>query len=368
MKQLIFVFALSIIFTAAGCSEKQEENVEKAVPVKIYNVRSESISKYIRVTGSVSGDEDVIVYSKYPERVEKILAAPGQRVAKDQVIAVQKNDLQKQSMEMAAAALSASEAQAALASQEFDRMNKLFAQKAVSPQQYDQAKTAKETSAQAFKQASSAYAQAKEQFDDSFIKAPFGGIVAAVFPEENDMLNAGQPVAQVISNAKMKARVYLTGAEINQAKAGQKVMLKFPAIENVEFTGRVDKINTAIDQMSKSLEVEIGILTADSRLKSGMFGEFYIETENYDNSIVVPETALLPQTEVIIDRVTGLQNSVKKYFIFTVDNGTAKMKEVKVGISNNGQIRITSGLSLGDSVIVIGQNIVKEGQTVKVIE
>jgi multidrug efflux pump subunit AcrA (membrane-fusion protein) len=44
------------------------------------------------------------------------------------------------------------------------------------------------------------------------------------------------------------------------------------------------------------------------------------------------------------------------------------MKEVKTGIANNGQIEITEGLTLGDSVIVVGQNIVKEGQPVNVIQ
>ncbi len=128
------------------------------------------------------------------------------------------------------------------------------------------------------------------------------------------------------------------------------------------------KINSSIDQMSKSLEVEIAFLKSDKRLKSGMFGEFYIETQNHSNSIVVPEPALLPQTEVKINRETGLQNPVKKYFLFIVDNGSAKLKEVKTGITNNGQVEISSGLNIGDSVIIVGQNIVKEGQTVKVID
>ena len=70
----------------------------------------------------------------------------------------------------------------------------------------------------------------------------------------------------------------------------------------------------------------------------------------------------------LINRETGLQNSVKKYYIFVVDSGSAKLKEVKTGILNNGQVEISSGINLGDSVIVVGQNIVKEGQKVNVIE
>ena len=99
-----------------------------------------------------------------------------------------------------------------------------------------------------------------------------------------------------------------------------------------------------------------------------MFGEFFIESQNHSNSLVIPEAALLPQTEVKINRETGLQNPVKKYFLFVVENGSAKLKEVKTGIFNNGQVEINKGLNAGDSIIIVGQNIVKEGQSVKVIE
>jgi hypothetical protein len=44
------------------------------------------------------------------------------------------------------------------------------------------------------------------------------------------------------------------------------------------------------------------------------------------------------------------------------------MREVKTGIANDGQIEIKNGLGIGDSVIIVGQNIVKEGVPVRVIE
>ena len=368
MNSRIFLFMFFTLLLLIGCSKKEDENVEKSVPVKIYKVKSESISKYIRVTGSVTADEDVIVYGKVAERVKKIYVRPGQKVVKDQVLAEQKNDILKQGLAMANAALKTAEAQAKLSAQDFARMNQLYSQKAISQQQFDQAQTLNETSEHALNQAKSAYEQAREQYENSITKAPFDGIVAAVFVEENQMVNMGQPVVQVISPSKMKSKIYLTGEDVQNVKAGQKVVIKFPTVPGEEFIGKVDKINSAIDQLSKSLEVEIAFLTNGNRLKSGMFGEFLIETDNHANSIVVPETALLPQTEVIINRETGLQTSVKKYFIFIVDSGSAKLKEVQTGILNNGQIEISGGINLGDSVIVVGQNIVKEGQIVNVIE
>ena len=51
--------------------------LRKQSPVKIYKVKAESISNYIRATGSVTGDEDVILYSKVAESVQEYLCKTG---------------------------------------------------------------------------------------------------------------------------------------------------------------------------------------------------------------------------------------------------------------------------------------------------
>ncbi len=357
-----------VLLFIIGCTQQQNENSEKVIPVKIFKVKPESISKYIRATGTILAEDDVIVYSKTAERIEKIFVKPGQYVSKDQIILQQKNDVLRQSLVIANSVLKSAEIQAKLAIQEFERMQKLYEQKAISQQQYDQAKTTKETAELALNQARASYEQAREQYEYCFIKAPFDGIVAAIYVEENQMINIGQPIAQIVSPSKMKSKIYLTGKDIQHVKQGQLVIIKSPTIPNVEFYGRVEKINTALNQTSKSLEVEITILSKDNRLKSGMFGEFLIEVESHPNSIVIPEYALLTRTEIQIDRETGLQIPIRKYFLFTVQKGKAVMNEVKIGIVNNDKIEITEGLKPGDSIIVVGQNIVKENQLVKVIE
>ncbi len=366
-KRKLITIVLALTFIVA-CSQNESANSEKAVPVKIYKVKSESISQYIRTTGMVKAEDDVILMSKIPERVEKIYVRPGTSVQKNQVLAEQKNDIYKQGMEIANSAIRTAEVHLRMTLQDFERMNKLFSEKAISQQQFDQIKSAQETAEQTFNQAKSAYEQAKEQYDNSFIKAPFDGIVAAVYVEENQTINMGQPVFQILSPSKMKSKVNLTGTDVQNVKTGQKVSISFPTISGESFNGRVEKINSSIDQFSKSLEVEIALLSSDSRIKSGLFGEFLIETKKVNECIVVPENALMPQTEIKIDKETGLQNLLKKYYLFVLENGRAKLKEVKTGIANNGQIEITSGLSLGDSIIVVGQNIVKQDQKVNVIE
>ncbi|MEJ2618109.1 MAG: hypothetical protein P8Z35_24340, partial [Ignavibacteriaceae bacterium] len=119
---------------------------------------------------------------------------------------------------------------------------------------------------------------------------------------------------------------------------------------------------------SNLLEIEVQLMNPDNRIKSGIFGEFLIEAATKKGTIVLPENSLLQRTEIIVDKKTGVQKTMKKYFVFTVENGMSKLKEVKTGINSDGRIEILNGLKNADTVIVVGQNVVRDGQKVKIVD
>ena len=76
----------------------------------------------------------------------------------------------------------------------------------------------------------------------------------------------------------------------------------------------------------------------------------------------------MQRTEIKVNKKTGIQKTMKKYFVFAVENGLAKLKEVKTGINSDGRIEILKGLKNSDTVIVVGQNVVRDGQKVKIVD
>lgn len=368
MKKYFVLLTVSFLFTLIGCSKEEEKKEEKSVPVKVFAVRNDRIENAIKITGSISAGEDVYVPAKVTERIEKIYVKPGDRVYKGQTIAVQYNAIFKQGVEAAETAVKSVEAQAKLVAQDYERMKKLFDQKAISQQQYDQIKTQYDATQFSVEQAKVQLLQAKEQFDNSFVKAPFAGIAASIMVENNQMIIAGTPVVQVINPSSMKAKIKIPSADIKGIFKGQNVKISFPSIPDKNYLGTIAQIDQAVDPITKNLQVEVLLKNPDNFIKSGMFGEFFIETKIKENSIVIPENAVQSRTEVAIDRETGLQKSIKKHFIFVVKNGIAHLTEIKIGISNNGRIEVSSGLNDGDVVVVVGQNIVKSGDKVKIIE
>lgn len=366
-KKIFGLLIFSILFVNA-CTDTDTVQEEKLIPVKIYKVQPAKISSYINLTGSVTGENDADVYSKISDKLETIFVKPGQKVNSGQILAVQHNVTLKQSVDLAKTAVKTAQAQYDLVNNDFERMNELFKQRAVSQQQFDQIKTQKKTAETSLDLAKLQLEQADENYQNSFIKAPFGGIVGAIFFEQGQMVPAGQPVIQVVSASSMKAKLKVPSKEISSLSVGQSVDIKFPSINGKEYKGKVVKINHAIDQVSNLLEIEVQLLNPDKEVKSGIFGEFFIEISNKDGIIAVPENSLMQRTEIIVNKQTGVQQSEKKYFLFAVEKGFAKLKEVKTGINSDGRIEIVNGLSNVDTVIVVGQNIVRDGQKVKVVE
>jgi len=363
---ILIAFSMTLLFI--GCQKQTEESNEKEVPVRVINIETGSISSYIKATGSIIAENDAVLFSKINEKIDEILVSTGQSVRKDQIIAVQYNEIFRQGVELAKASVQNAEAQLNLILQDYARFEKLFNQNAISVQQFEQIKTQKTAAESGLEQAKAGLHQAEEQFQNSFIKSPFAGIVASIYVEKDQMLPMGQPIAQIVGSSDMKTKLNISSIDMRKVNKGQNVIAKFPAISNQEFKGIITEIDYAVNQITKSLNVEVRILEKDPAIKSGMFGEFYIETDKRENTIVVPDNAVQTQTEVILNKSTGLMESLKKYFIYKVSDNRAKHVEVTTGINSKGQIEILSGLNIGDKMIVVGQSIVKEGQLVRIVD
>ncbi|MBK7105627.1 MAG: efflux RND transporter periplasmic adaptor subunit [Ignavibacteriae bacterium] len=368
MKKLFLVSAIFLMLIFTACEEETKQKNEKIVPVKVYTVKLDNIENFVKATGTIAAGEDVIVFSKVSEKIVKVFVKPGDKISQGQTIALQYNALFKQSVAAAETAVKSAQTQFNLAQQEFNRMKNLFDQKAISSQQFDQIKTQYESAELGLQASKVQLQQAKEQFDNSYIKSPFNGTIASIYIEQNQMVAAGLPIAQIINSNSMKAKVKIPSDEIGKIFKEQSVSIEFPSIPNKIFEGIVSEIDQAVDPISKNLQVEISLIKPGGSIKSGMFGEFLIKTSIKDNSIIIPENSIQSRTEVKIDRETGLQKSIKKYFVFVIKNGKANLIEVKTGISSDGRIEILSGLNVGDTIVVVGQNIVKSGDKVKIID
>lgn len=365
-KKMMFLFLIAgLVFS---CQKSEEKKEERAVPVNVLVLKPDSIRSVVEITGNLEAVNDALVISKVSEQLKEIVKPVGSKVSAGEVIVKLDDCLLLQAKKQAEAVFNSALARYKNVKQDFERYQRLFEQKAISQQQWEKMKSAMQEAEAGLAQAKAALGQASEQFENTTLKAPFAGIVGSIFYERGQLAPMGQPVVKIINPQFMKAKLYLPDLYFQKIKMGQKVRAYFPAIKNKTFTGKVIKIDPAIDPMSRTFTVEALFNNQAGLLTSGLYGLFEIELKVHKNVVVIPDNAVLSQTSVRVDPETGKPHAEREYFVFSVKNGKAVLKQIESGLNAGDRLEIKKGLAFGDSVIVVGQRLLKEGQKVKIVE
>lgn len=367
MKDIGNIILISILLLLS-CSKEKEETVETIVPVRVFTVRPDSISSFLEITGNLEAVNDAVVVSRISEKLNKIVKNVGSVVKKNETIALMENQIWRESLNQAEASLRSIEARHQQVKQDYERYKRLFDEKAVSQQQWERIRSSMQEADASLAQLQAAYSQARERFEETYIKAPFDGTVGSFYFDEGDMIQMGQSVAKIVNTNLMKAKLNIPDLYINKLSEQQSIYAKFPALSNLQFEGRVNRIDPAIDPLSRTIEVETIFNNKDNILKSGMYGLFQIEIEKQQNTFVLPDNAVLHHTEVKINPATGSTYTEKNHYVYVVNSDTAAQVPVKIGIESENYFEIIEGLDEGDNVIIVGQRVVKPGQKVTIIE
>jgi len=182
-------------------------------------------------------------------------------------------------------------------------------------------------------------------FTKAEVKAPIKGTVIRYYVDIGDSVIPQEPMPQepVLNIAymdKVKIVVNVGEKDISKLRKGEKVRASVDAYPEESFLGRVVKVAPAVDPRSRKLKVELEIENKDHRLKPGMFADVEIIYNEHSNVLVVPRISVLEKEGRTI--------------LFTVEDGRAKLREVKTGISDGEKIEIVEGLTEGESVVVEG--------------
>lgn len=200
-------------------------------------------------------------------------------------------------------------------------------------------------------QRESALLDAQEKLADSFVKAPFVGVIASVAVKKGDSVFSGGSLGVLISKQKI-AEISLNEVDASQVKAGQKVTLTFDAVDGLEITGQVAEIDGigTVSQGVVSYNVKIGFDTQDERIKPGMSVQADIITQAKQNVLLAPNSAVKTSGDSYFVEI--LDGSVPiTANIAVVSKTPPKQQAVEVGLSNDSFTEIISGLGEGDLIV-----------------
>jgi RND family efflux transporter MFP subunit len=201
-------------------------------------------------------------------------------------------------------------------------------------------------------QAEAAVEMANLQLDEATIEAPFDGIIAELYITEGSSVGPSAPVAMEVSDV-VEMPVGIEEARIGQIQTGQRAALRVEAYPDQDFPAEVSSISPIADKSSHTFKVTITPIDENRQLRSGMFANLSVLVDEKQNTLLVPVDAV---TEV------GGQPAV-----YVVKDNIAQLRPVGVGLSNDGQVEILSGVEEGDTVVIAGQGSLTDGAKVETV-
>jgi multidrug efflux pump subunit AcrA (membrane-fusion protein) len=181
-------------------------------------------------------------------------------------------------------------------------------------------------------------AQAEKTLADMTIRAPFDGFVSARPVAAGEYVSTNSKIATIVKVGVLKLELQVPEQRASQVKLGMAVNAHVAAWPGREFGGKVTAINPSVDPNSRVFILEAQFTSPAAELRPGMFATAKVLLPGGENAIFVPRSA------VNRDRTTD------SYQLFTVENGTAHLKVVVPGESDNASMRIASGLSGAETV------------------
>lgn len=206
----------------------------------------------------------------------------------------------------------------------------------------------------ALQQARAQVALLKQQLADTVIRAPFDGVIANRFVEVGSMAGSGTPVARIVTVDRLYFEATLPEVLLRNVKPGMPVETRVDAFPDRVFLGQVEAIYPAVADQARNLRIRISLTNpADLPLKTGLFARGEIRLREYKNVPLIPKLALIEKGGVTR--------------VFVVENGVAKQRELKV-IATNTEVIYATGVRVGETVVVRGQDLLSDGQPVRILE
>ncbi len=347
--------------TAAAASSIPR--VELISPVAITSDRD------LVLPGSIEPLEQTIVYPRAQGYVKRWLADLGSQVKEGELLAeIDTPELDAQ-LEQAKAQVAQAEADVtrALASESFSKQNltryqQLAPAGVASQQELDrsQAQAQVDTSSVGVAKANVAAQQANlrrlvQLKSFSKVTAPFTGTVIARMVERGALVNPSTtPLFKLaaIETVRVLVQVPQDVAPSVKTQVGAKVKVREYAGE--EFAGTVARSAGALDEVARTMTVEVRVPNPDGRLLTGMYAQVALTLPTPHRLWEVP--------------VTALYSDSRGTRVATVQDGRVVMKTIGIERDTGQTLQISTGLDGTEKIVKLANAGLTEGAAVEVIQ
>lgn len=189
---------------------------------------------------------------------------------------------------------------------------------------------------------------AEDNLANTKIRALSSGYIASKNATVGQMAAAGSELFSIKNTDSLMAEIEVTESVIPLIQQGTKAMISVQSANLEGLEGFVNVVNPTKNEKTGMYTVQINIDNKEHKLNIGMFADVSLITETSPNALTVPSDAIL---------LTGEESYI---YVASADGTRAEKRTVTTGIETDEYTEIVTGLSIGDRVIVTGQDYLSE--------
>ncbi len=196
---------------------------------------------------------------------------------------------------------------------------------------------------------------AQKTLNDTKVRAEIDGVISSINITKGSTASAQSAAMTISSLDKVKVSFNVSEDVINRISAGSKAYVTVSAVSDTPYETTLSGVSPSADSQTKLYAVEAYIDNSDYQLKPGMFATIKLVLDTKENTVSVTLN-------------TVIEKNGEKYVFVVDENNIAHKTIVETGLKNDESIEITSGVNMGDLVVVSGQDFLSDGSTVNIAE
>lgn len=244
---------------------------------------------------------------------------------------------------------------------DYDRTTILYSTKSITVNDYEHATKEYEVAKAQVEGGKAKVVGAQQNLDYCTLRSPMNGVILERDIEVGSYVRPGSAGFVIADVTSVKVLFAVPDVVLGDVKLGQEMEVATESVKDTFFKGRVTEIAPEAGSRSRVFNVGITIPNPDNVLKPGMIASLALAAKGTDAPVI-----LLPLGSIVRSSTEG-----REFAVFVIDEREGKSlaakRDVLLGSVFGNSVAVIEGLDAGVKVVVMGSQIIREGEEVRII-
>ena len=353
VQRSLLVLAAALLLVACGkpAAEPKAKRGDFVFPVETAVVAAQPLAQAIHGSGAIEAHETVLVSARVAGVLDRLLVAEGDVVVPGATIAEIDADRYRLALSQAESQVSRAVAAQEDAQQGVERREQLAKDGRVAIEVLDQSRIKLRQSQADLDEAKVAVEKARLDLRDATVTAPIGGTIQTRDARTGSYLQIGAPLVTLVQREPLQVRFYVSLANASRLATGLPVSVITRGNPD-PVQGTIVLVGAVADPGTRQVVVLARLTDPGRVVWPGAYAEVAVA---------------LPQRQAIVIPGLALRTTDRGVLAFVVVDGKAVERVVTLGMHvPRGAVEITSGLNIGEQVVVRAADGLSDGKAVRV--